>query len=50
VILVSGWPGRVDAQTLESHGIDALVEKPVGLDTLRATVATLVERASIQPG
>jgi DNA-binding response OmpR family regulator len=50
VILVTGWPGRVEAQTLESHGIDAVVEKPVGLDTLRATVATLIERASIQPG
>jgi len=46
VILVTGWPGRVDPETLESHGIDAVVEKPVGLETLRATVATLIERAS----
>ncbi len=50
VILVTGWPGRVDAETLESHGIDAVVEKPVGLDTLRATVATLIERASARRG
>jgi signal transduction histidine kinase/CheY-like chemotaxis protein len=49
VILVTGWPGRVDPQTLESHGIDAMVEKPVGLDTLRATIATLIERASARP-
>lgn len=46
VILVTGWPGRVAPETLETHGIDAVVEKPVGLDTLRATVATLLERAS----
>jgi CheY-like chemotaxis protein len=45
VVLVTGWPGRVDPQTLESHGIDAVVEKPVGLDTLRATIASLIERA-----
>ena len=45
VILVTGWPGRVDPETLRSHGIDAIVEKPVGLDTLRTTVASLIERA-----
>jgi CheY-like chemotaxis protein len=49
VILITGWPGRVDAHTLESHGIDAVVEKPVGLDTLRATVATLIERGPTPP-
>ena len=46
VILVTAWPGRVAPETLETHGIDAVVEKPVGLDTLRATVATLFERTS----
>jgi DNA-binding response OmpR family regulator len=50
VILVTGWPGRVDRETLESHGIDAVVEKPVGLDTLQATVARLIERASTRRG
>jgi DNA-binding response OmpR family regulator len=49
VILVTGWPGRIDAETLKSHGVDAIVEKPVGLDALRATVATLVERGSAGP-
>jgi signal transduction histidine kinase/ActR/RegA family two-component response regulator len=49
VILVTGWPGRVDPQTLADHGIDAVVEKPVGLDTLRATVASLLGRASARP-
>jgi DNA-binding response OmpR family regulator len=49
VILLTGWPGRVDPQTLESHGIDAVVEKPVGLDALRATVAMLVGRAPAPP-
>jgi CheY-like chemotaxis protein/anti-sigma regulatory factor (Ser/Thr protein kinase) len=49
VILVTGWPGRLDAETLKSHGVDAIVEKPIGLDTLRATVATLVERRSTGP-
>ena len=46
MVLITGWPGRVAAETLEAHGIDAVVEKPVGLETLRATVATLIERAS----
>jgi DNA-binding response OmpR family regulator len=50
VILITGWPGRVDTQTLETHGIDAVIEKPVGLETLRATVATLIERASAGSG
>lgn len=49
VVLVTGWPGRVDPQTLADHGIDAVVEKPVGLDTLRATVASLLARASARP-
>jgi len=49
VILVTGWPGRVDPQTIAEHGIDAVVEKPVGLDTLRTTVASLLGRASARP-
>jgi signal transduction histidine kinase/ActR/RegA family two-component response regulator len=49
VILITGWPGRVEPQTLADHGIDALVEKPVGLDTLRATVVSLLGRASARP-
>jgi DNA-binding response OmpR family regulator len=49
VILVTGWPGRIDQQTLEGQGIDAILEKPVGLDKLWATVATLIERASARP-
>jgi signal transduction histidine kinase len=50
VILVTGWPGRVDPETLKSHGVDTMLEKPVGLDALRATVATLVERLPAGPG
>ena len=46
VVLVTGWPGRVDPETLKSHGVHAVVEKPVGLDALRKTVAALVERVS----
>ena len=49
VILVTGWPGRVDPETLKSHGVDAMIEKPVGLDALRASVATLVERVWTEP-
>jgi CheY-like chemotaxis protein len=49
VIVVTGWPGRIDPHTLADHGIDAVVEKPVGLDTLRATVASLLKRASTRP-
>jgi DNA-binding response OmpR family regulator len=50
VILITGWPGRVDRETLEGHGIDAVVEKPVGLDTLQATVAKLIARAAPRRG
>jgi hypothetical protein len=39
----------VAAETLESHGIDAILEKPVGLDTLRTTIATLIERVPTRP-
>jgi DNA-binding NtrC family response regulator len=52
VILVTGWPGRIDQQTqqtLDGQGIDAIPETPVGLDKLRAPVATLIERASARP-
>ena len=45
VILITGWPGRVDPETLEGQGIDAIVEKPVGLDTLRTAVRSLIQRA-----
>jgi CheY-like chemotaxis protein/anti-sigma regulatory factor (Ser/Thr protein kinase) len=44
VVLMTGWPGRLEGQTLESHGVDAVVEKPVGLDTLRATLTALLAR------
>lgn len=46
VILITGWPGRVAQETLEAHGIDALVEKPAGLDTIRSAVASLIDRAA----
>jgi CheY-like chemotaxis protein len=46
VILITGWPGRVDPEALEAQGINAIVEKPVGLDTLRMTVASLIGDAA----
>jgi len=49
VVLVTGWPGRVDPETLDAQGIDAIVEKPVGLDTLKATVASLIGNAAPRP-
>jgi CheY-like chemotaxis protein len=49
VVLVTGWPGQVDAATLTSHGVDAIVEKPVGLETLRGTISALIERAASRP-
>jgi signal transduction histidine kinase len=49
VVMVTGWPGRVDPHTLADHAIDAVVEKPVGLDTLRATVASLLGRPETGP-
>lgn len=44
VVLMTAWPGRLEDRTLETHGVDAVVEKPVGLDTLRATLAALLAR------
>ena len=29
VVLVTAWPGRVAPETLETHGIDTVIEKPV---------------------
>jgi signal transduction histidine kinase/CheY-like chemotaxis protein len=49
VILVSGWPGRVDALTLERHGIDAVIDKPMDLQALCVTLATLLGRPSPRP-
>jgi signal transduction histidine kinase len=44
VVLMTAWPGRLEERTLETHGVDAVVEKPVGLDTLRTTLAALLAR------
>jgi CheY-like chemotaxis protein/anti-sigma regulatory factor (Ser/Thr protein kinase) len=49
IILMTGWPGRVDPHTLEAHGVDAVVEKPVGLDALRAILAGLLARSGPRP-
>jgi signal transduction histidine kinase len=50
VVLVTAWPGRIDTETLERHGIDAVVEKPVGLETLCATLSTLLGRSPSRAG
>ncbi len=45
VILITAWPGRLDALTLEESGIDRVIEKPVGApEVLAALEATLAMR------
>lgn len=44
VILVTGWPGRLDAGPLEESGIEAVIEKPVGLAEIGAALATALTR------
>jgi signal transduction histidine kinase/CheY-like chemotaxis protein len=46
VVLMTGWPGRVQGGSRETQDVDAVVEKPIGLDTLRATLAALLARSS----
>lgn len=49
VILITAWPGRVDAASLDRHGVDAVIEKPVGLDSLCTTLAALITRRPASP-
>jgi CheY-like chemotaxis protein len=45
VVLITGWPGRLDPATVEAHGIDRVVEKPVGAaEVLAALEAALALR------
>ncbi len=44
VILVTGWPGRLDAEPLAESGVEAVIEKPVGLAEVRAALATALAR------
>lgn len=50
VVLVTAWPGRLDAATLEENGIDRVIEKPVGApEVLTALEATLAIRRATRP-
>jgi signal transduction histidine kinase/CheY-like chemotaxis protein len=45
VILITGWPGRLDPAAVEASGIDHVVEKPVGsTEVLAALAAALALR------
>jgi signal transduction histidine kinase len=44
VILVTAWPAGPDASRLEASGVDAVIDKPVGLSEFRATVALVLAR------
>jgi signal transduction histidine kinase/CheY-like chemotaxis protein len=44
VILVTAWPGHLDAAHLEGSGVAAVVEKPVGLAEVRAALEAVLER------
>jgi signal transduction histidine kinase/ActR/RegA family two-component response regulator len=44
VILVTGWPGRLDPAQVEASGVAAVIEKPVGLAEVRAALAGVLER------
>jgi len=44
VLLVTAWPVGADATRLETAGVDAVVEKPVGLSEFRATLALVLAR------
>lgn len=49
VILVTAWPGRVDPARLEESGVDAVIEKPVGLPELRLALAAALARRGTRP-
>jgi signal transduction histidine kinase/ActR/RegA family two-component response regulator len=44
VILVTGWPGRLDPVQVEASGVAAVIEKPVGFAEVRAALAGVLER------
>jgi signal transduction histidine kinase/CheY-like chemotaxis protein len=50
VVLITGWPGRLDPAAVEANGIDRVVEKPVGAaEVLAALEAVLALRRGV-PG
>lgn len=50
VILITGWPGRLDRAAVEASGIDRVVEKPVGAtEVLAALAAALALRRGAAP-
>jgi CheY-like chemotaxis protein len=50
IVLVTGWPGRLDDATLTEAGVDRVIEKPVGVgEVLSALDAVLVLRPTVQP-
>src|SRR5262249_53394258 len=48
VILVTAWPGGPDAARLASSGVDAVIDKPVGLSEFRATLAVALARRGVR--
>ena len=48
VLLVTAWPGGPDPASLDESGVDAVIEKPVGLSEFRATLAVALARRGIK--
>lgn len=44
VILVTAWPGRLDAAAVRESGVDRVIEKPVGGAQLLAALAAVLAR------
>jgi signal transduction histidine kinase/CheY-like chemotaxis protein len=44
VLLVTAWPGQVDRPDLARHGVDLVLEKPVGLGELRTAIERFLAR------
>jgi DNA-binding response OmpR family regulator len=45
VILITGWPGRLDPAVVQASGIDRIIEKPAGeAEVLGALDAALTQR------
>jgi CheY-like chemotaxis protein len=44
VILVTGWPGGLDAASLDAAGVDAVIDKPVGVEELAGALLRATER------
>lgn len=46
IVLLTGWPGCLEASAVSGSGVDVVIEKPVGLAEVQAALATVLSGRS----